>query len=251
MSLLPQRKKSPEEIAKLREDLGIPAAPPAADPPSTPDPPATPHAIQVIEHHHPPAEAPPSNHPPAAAPHPAPKQVHSFKRSERITAVAPAEPATAAPVTDDMAPVVLSLKPVRSLRKSEQAPLSVMTPPARPADSALPGHRHSDQEIQEIRRREALALRASSVVNPKLIAAHPALFIPGYLAALAGAVCFACYQLPLAATASCAATALLIAGYISLKKPLSLHHAAFIAVITLIVIVFGALHYFPQLRHGT
>jgi amino acid permease len=45
--------------------------------------------------------------------------------------------------------------------------------------------------------------------------------------------------------------ALLFAAFIYFKKPLSLHHAAFIAVMSLFVIVFGALYYFPQLRHGT
>jgi K+-transporting ATPase A subunit len=29
------------------------------------------------------------------------------------------------------------------------------------------------------------------------------------------------------------------------------HHAAFIAVLSLFVLVFGVLHYFPQLQHGT
>jgi K+-transporting ATPase A subunit len=45
--------------------------------------------------------------------------------------------------------------------------------------------------------------------------------------------------------------ALIIAAIIFFKKPLSVHHAAFITVAVLFVVVFGALHYFPQLRHGT
>ena len=44
---------------------------------------------------------------------------------------------------------------------------------------------------------------------------------------------------------------MLIAAFIYFKKPLSRHHAAFIGVMALFVIVFGALYYFPQLRHGT
>jgi hypothetical protein len=121
-------------------------------------------------------------------------------------------------------------------------------PPA--ANSNLPSHRHSDQEIAEFRRLEALALLTPGL-KPKLAAAHPALLIPGYLAALigAGSICF--YQQPLTVSAPCAAASLLIALFIALYKPLSRHHAAFIAVITLLLIVFGALHYFPQLRHAT
>ena len=50
-------------------------------------------------------------------------------------------------------------KTVRSLRKSEQAHLPALpTEPA--ADSKLPVHRHSDKELNEIRRREALAMMA-------------------------------------------------------------------------------------------
>lgn len=264
MSLLPQRKKSPEEIARLREDLGIPTPTPDEDPAPPPDAPAMPVAL-AIELHHAQADAPlirlaepatpdtpPSNTPPpSAAVRRARKQVHSLKRSERIPIV-PLEELQSAEqdAAAEMAPVTLSLKPVRSLRKSEMVPHPVTRKAAPAPDSNLPSHRHSDPEIQEIRRREALAMLAP-VVNPHLIAAHPALLIPGYLAALVGAVCFAYYELPITVAAPCAAVSLIISCYISLKKPISLHHAAFIAVITLIVIVFGAIHYFPQLRHGT
>ena len=118
------------------------------------------------------------------------------------------------------------------------------------ADSILPSHRHSNHEIEEIRRREALAL-LTPVVNPKLAAAHPALLIPGYLAALIGGGAIYFYQQPITVSAPCVSASLLIAAFIALYKPLSRHHAAFIAVISLLVIVFGALHYFPQLRHAT
>jgi len=169
--------------------------------------------------------------------------------------------------------VVLTLKPVRSLKKSEQFPLPVPHAPPSP-DTNLPYHRHSDQELQEIRRREALSL-LTPVVNPKLVVAHTALLVFGYFTALAGASPYAMmlYQayfpqdvgatqtdtpalsafapLPITIPTCCVATALLVAGFIALRKPISRHHAAFIAVITLFVIVFDILHYFPQLRHGT
>jgi K+-transporting ATPase A subunit len=44
---------------------------------------------------------------------------------------------------------------------------------------------------------------------------------------------------------------MLVAAFIGIRKPISRHHAAFIAVIALFVIIFGALHYFPHLRHAT
>lgn len=245
MSLLPQRKKSPEEIAKLREDLGIPTSLPAEPQATPPDPPTITPAAQGPELHPSLAETPR----PAPA-HRAPKPVHSLKRSERIPTVPPAEPTPTPQDAADLAPVTLSLKPVRSLKKSEQA-AHWFTPPATPPpDSNLPYHRHSEQEIQEIRRREALAMLPPAV-NPKRVAAHPALLVPGYLLALAGAVAIHFYQQPLAVSAPFAAASLLIAVFIAYNNPISRHHAAFIAVISLFVIVFGALHYFPQLRHGT
>ena len=87
--------------------------------------------------------------------------------------------------------------------------------------------------------------------NPKLATAHPALLAPSYLLAAAGASCFFFPEFPMAATAGCSAAAMLLAAFIYLRRPISRHHAAFIAVIALFVIVFGALHFFPHLRHAT
>jgi hypothetical protein len=140
---------------------------------------------------------------------------------------------------------------VRSLRKSEQVPVLAPAPATPSPDSKIPFHRHSDNEIAEIRRREALALMTPHAPNPKLAAAHLALLIPGYLLAIAGASCFLYYEVPMAATAGCVTGAMLIAGFVFLCRPISRHHAAFIAVIALFVLVFGALHFFPQLRHAT
>jgi hypothetical protein len=251
MSLLPQRKKSAEEIAKLRESLGIHGTHPddneASAPGSTSPVSTEPVETIVPTHHeatvvHPPESAPPAPLP--APPPPAPKTVHSLKRSER-TPIFPAEETPPPP-----APVAKSPKAVRSLRKSEQIP--VLIPPQHgPAESSgLPAHRHSDAEINEIRRREAIAM-LTTVADPRLAIAHPALIAPGYILAITGASCFYFYEFPMEATAACAATALLIAAFIFLRRPISRHHAAFIAVIALFVIVFGALHYFPQLQHAT
>ena len=236
MSPLPQRKKSPEEIARLRETLGIPGGGSHEDEPAW-------------ENNPPPVDTlVPSNHEttvihedaPAGLPRPAPQQVHSFKRSERI-AVVEKIPAASVPATREP-------KHVRSLRKSEHAPAAPQ--PEAPPDSPLPHQRHSDREIAEIRRREALALM-NTQPNPKLFPAHPGIIIPGYLSAIAGAAGFYFYQFPIAATLAFVTTSLAVAAFIGIRKPISRHHAAFISVISLFVLVFGALHYFPQLRHAT
>jgi hypothetical protein len=255
MSLLPQRKKSAEEIAKLRESLGIPGISAGEDEASAPAHAAAvfPEPADTIVPAHHEATVVHSPEAPPLAPHPAPvqqgpKPVHSLKRSVRI----PALPVEDPPPAEQPAPPPRRPKRVRSLRKSEQIVVLTNKDAVEvPVDSRLPAQRHSDRELNELRRREALAMLAPAVANPKLTAAHPALLIPGYLLAAAGAVCFYFYQLPLTATACCAASALLIAAFIFQYRPISRHHAAFIAVITLFVIVFGALHYFPQLRHAT
>lgn len=263
MSLLPQHKKSAEEIAKLRESLGIPGHTPdeeeiAADILPLDAPPEV-LEISGITHAKPDELAVPT----LITPLPldevhAAKLVRSLKRTERIPILPVREehqpprmaepPEEPTPVAPPPLPVLHSPKIVRSLRKSEQGPLQAVGPP--PPDSKLPIHRHSDQELNEIRRQEALALLGPAA-HPQSLTANKALVILGYLFALAGAVCYYYYEFKIQITASCVATSLLVAAFIFFKKPLSRHHAAFISVAALFVIIFGALYYFPQLRHGT
>lgn len=281
MSLLPQRKKSPAEIAQLRESLGIPGVAPGEQAATSTQPPATAapdrpiHAPRLLTESPSNAPADPARIPASPAPvHHGPKPVHSLKRSERTPILPLAQPPSVEQDTTSPAPHPVIFKPGRSLRKSEPPLLPAMPHAVPHAESNLPQSRHDEQELAEIRRREALAMLVP-VAHPKLVAAHPALIIPGYLIALAGAspaaleLCsivffppldavplrgassFAFASLPITIPACCAAIALFIAGFIALKKPLSRHHAAFIAVITLFVIVFGALHFFPQLRNAT
>lgn len=257
MSLLPQRKKSAEEIAKLRHGLGVPGV--QAQPETTPHVEEKPHAAE-------PSQAIseevdtilPSNHA-AALLHPVettptvltptdltfgPKENHSFKRSERL-------PTAPSPVSEDAKLVTLpvpGLKPVRTLRKSEQLP--VPRPPESPPDSNLPHQRHSDAEIANIRRREILAVM-NSKPNPKLFPAHPALIIPGYITSISAALGIYYFDFPLVACAVLVSISFLLAIFIALRKPISKHHSAFIVVIALFVIIFAVLHYFPQLRHAT
>lgn len=142
-------------------------------------------------------------------------------------------------------------KPVRSLRKSEQIPVLLPTPPCPSPDSKLLFQRRSDDEIAAMRRRETFAMMTLPPPNRKLAVAHPALLVLGYLCALAGASCFFFAEFRILATAACDLAALFIAAIILWRYPISRHHAAFIAVITLLVLAFATLHYFPHLRHAT
>jgi hypothetical protein len=240
MSPLPERKKSPGEIAKLRESLGVPVAPMETKEPSETQVDSAIRAVPVdtiVSTNHEATVVHCAD--PAALPKPALQPVRSLKRSERVAAQEAGRPVT---------PPTHEPKAVRSLRKSERLP---STPyPESPPDSNLPHQRHSDEEIAEIRRREVFAIM-NAKPNPKLSPAHPGIIIPGYLSAFAGAASVYFYQFPIAATLAFAAVSLMVAAFIGIRKPISRHHAAFIAVIALFVIIFGALHYFPQLRHAT
>jgi hypothetical protein len=309
MSLLPQRKKSAEEIAKLRETLGITAPsqgesdlPVETPPESLPekqggaisDRPVHEGTLNsaslrtLTSHGHGGSESaapwvtgdpssPTKKIEPllsAAAHLPFAEIDDAISTSPQEVPVLPREvsgpPATAVehlpPPEEHPAPLPVeqpATRIVRSLRKSEQGPVHAPPPPA--PDSKLPIYRHSDKELNEIRRREALAIIGHPIL-PQTHTAHLALVIPGYLFAIIGGVAVAIpeYLAEIATsfglyadnfekilTAACAGLALLIAAFIYFRKPFSRHHAAFIGVITLFVIIFGALQFFPQLRHGT
>lgn len=264
MSLLPQRKKSVEEIAKLRESLGIPALQLGEE--ALPVEPLTQTPGEIHARGESTSAAVPDLPTAELAPIPQvethePKVVRSLRRSERIPVLPVVDPdsfeeipAPAAPEpipTSSPLPVAQGPKPVRSLRKSEQVPLPAIQRFEVPVDSKLPAHRHSEREISAFRRQEAIAMQGAHDHHPASLTAHVGMIIPGYLFAVVGAVCFYFYELQLPVPAGCVAVSLVIAAYIFVRKPLSRHHAAFISVAALFVIVFGALHYFPNLQYGT
>jgi hypothetical protein len=254
MSPLPQHRKSAEEIAKLRETLGVPgpdpseetlapfpelpasivAPVPAPVAPVAPVPPLVPLTLPEP----PPPQAP--IHSPVA------KQVRSLKRAERIP-ILPSEHPVETAINPDAAHQ-LATKIVKSLRKSEQVPV-VLVPQMSP-DSKLPTHRHSDQEITRLRRNEMLAGQAIIPPPPTLLGKLLEI-LPGYVVVLFGTILCFSYDLSYYVLGASLCIGLLFAGYLFLRKPLFRHHAAFIAVLVMLVAVFGALYYFPQLRYGT
>jgi hypothetical protein len=142
---------------------------------------------------------------------------------------------------------------VRSLRKSEREP----APQKRRSQSSssfskIPARRHNNDEIERLRRRDAIArFSAAEHPIPFPLPAPRWITIPGYLIALSGFACHYWKEIPLPVTAGTAGLALLVSLYLLLRRPLSRHHAGFLAIITLFVLVFAALHYFPHLRHAS
>lgn len=222
MTSLPQRKKSAEEIAKLREQIGVPDS-------------DGPHAAAAI-----PAEA--QITPPAA-------QVSPPSLPPARAAVQPeAAPFEAGSASPQPAPQ--KTKPCRSFRKSEQLPIESKPAPI-PSNSPLPAKRHSRDEIEEIRRRELLSQLELAPPNPKFRAAHPAMIAAGYIIAAVGSTIFWREDFPWAATIACCACALLHALFLFVRTPVSRHHAGFISLIAMMIGVFASLQQFPQLQYGT
>ena len=209
MSLLPERKKTAEEIARLREQMGLPTA--AASAPAF-SPPAAP-----------PEDAAPES--PAAAEEPPPAQ----------------------PVR---------IKKMNSLKHSERQPVFMV--PKQVADSPLPARRRSESELDELRRREALsALGAGpppAIVHLQARTAHRGLLAVGYLLVLASAAGTwrEFFQIPpregLWLAFGGIGVSWLFAALVAWRKPLSRHHAGFIAAVAGLVLVFALLYYFPNLN---
>jgi hypothetical protein len=187
MSPLPQRKKTQEELAKLREEMGHPSVPAPFS--ATPAIPATP-----------------------VTPAPAPR----FSPEARQQAAVPIERVEA--------------KPVRSLRRSERNPSPASTPA--PSET-LPSYRHTREELDLMRRQEAMRVMSSevppAVSHLQQITASRWLLALGYLLAFAWGV-----------------GGIGVAAYIALKKPRSRHHAGFMAMIAVLVLVFGILYKFTN-----
>lgn len=212
MSTLPNQRKTPEELQKLRESIGIPAmpepAPAAVEPPAPPAPVVAPEPEQV---------------------HRNPRPVRSLKRSERIAPAEPRHPTTAV------------------------------------GDGKIPAHRHTAIELQDLRRRDALAAMSKAGYHMPKAASAPFLLV-AYLLAFGGTLAPIIFRIVgrivdfhagqslsqgfHVQVAACAG-ALVLAAFIALTRKLSRHHAVFITLVCGFALVFSLLHYFPALRYGS
>ena len=224
--MIPEKKKTAEEIAALREGLGVP--------PPKPEPvlPAKP-------------ASPPQPVPPAADPH-----VMDAGNTIPLPAVHQ-EPA----VHLDPLPVPARIeralsKPVHSLRKHER-PLAPAS--ANSQRTQLPQKRHSSEDTSQIRKREALAALQQPGNDPaahiRRQTASPFICVPGYMFAIAAAI--TAYQsLNYMIPAGLLALSAIIMVFIAFGKPRSRHHAALLFIVVFLTLVFGALHYAPLFRNG-
>ncbi|MEI6656268.1 MAG: hypothetical protein WCP45_16010 [Verrucomicrobiota bacterium] len=223
MTPLPQHKKSPGEIARLRKYLGVP----------------TEAGVAELQ-----------NHPPSPAQD---SQAHAKESETSLSAIAPTLHHQRPNQPLKRSGVVLALTPMRSV-----VPV--------PTESKLPIRRHSEEELAEARRRDALAVISQGGCSLPS-AAHPALLAIGYILAIGGAAAPALLDYISRMTGSYTLggsfsggyhlltigtlAALPVAAFIYFRKSLSHHHSAFIAIIAFIALVFASLHYFPHLRNAT
>lgn len=219
MSTLPTHKKSPEELARLRENLGIPAEFAEPEEQTPPQPPSA-QAPEPVPHLDVSSQ-------PAHGPH-EPKPVRSLKRSEREPVAVPhPEPA-----------------PSSKLPVHRHSPTELTDLRRREAISSL---KEGGFELPKSASKPLLALAyvlsIGGAASPTLLRGLASLTESYTL----GLVMSEGYHLLVAGSLA----ALPVAGYIALKRTQSRHHAAFVAIIAFFALVFAVLHYFPQLRHGT
>lgn len=230
--MLPQRRKSAEEIAKLRESMGIPGAAAAAEP------------VPAAE-----AEDPTDS-------------ADGIDGVDPVDVVDGGGEVKSRAVREPLPPAVA--KPVRSLRKSEQKVVERVLPPVAVDSSGIPLRRRTDDELMEMRRIQATPPDQSIAHIQQMAVPWPVIAL-GYLLPAFGAVCawFAVWspgvppmdfpaewigdlsRQPWLAKAGLGTLGLFgglafaLAGWIAWKKPRSRHHAGFISIITLLVVVFG------------
>lgn len=264
--MLPDRRKSAEEIAKLREAMGVPGAAPAEPEVSQPAPPAP--------------QGGGASRAPASPPPPAEKRQAPPEQAALPTKSAPAP---RAPIADE-APSPTPRheeeearrpinKSVRSLRKSEQGPVTASSTP-RETVAAIPTQRRSERELMELRRTQA-APPDQSIAYMKSLAVPWPLVVLGYLLPLTGGLLgwlsvwtpkvmepdFPALWMadlsrkPWLGTAGLVSLVvlcvlgLLLAGWFAWKKPRSRHHAGFITIIAVFTAVFAILSKFSP-THG-
>ena len=210
--MIPQKKKTPEEIAALREELGMPHL--------TPEPPSS----------HP--KAPITQEPLSS----------STARAEPIVHL----DLTPAPVP----PRKVEPKPSHSLRKHD-LPLAPAPTSTHRTELPSMRHDASDIS-QIRKRQALAALQQPGInpaAYLRLQKASPFLYVPGYLLAIAAGVT-AYQRFQYITPAALLGLSALIMLFIALRKPRSRHHAALLFILVFLTLVFGALHYAPLFKDG-
>ena len=218
MTPLPQRKKTAEEISQLRDQLGVP---PAAVPVTT-----------KME-----TEMEPSL---PARKRPTKPKTTKFQKVIHPDGSRDPVPLAGYVKTVETSSPVTRPEPAVQIGEDREEDLGL--------DSPLPTRKRTALELEEMRQREMLRqLETEPPKNIKFMSCHPAGIAVGYLLAGVGSTGFWVESYPWSATLTGSLLALLLAGFIALRRPVSRHHAGFMAATSLLVAVFTAVHHFLQI----
>lgn len=221
--MLPQRRKSAEEIAKLRESMGIPGSSVVPEEP-------VPETTDLFT---PPADEE------ELPPPPPPKQVRSLRKSEQ-------GPVERRPVARTPVPKAAAI-PVRKHTEKEIATLR--------AQSATPPD-HSIHYLLQLTAPKSMivALYAGPLLGasagglskwaPTLT---PSDFPMEWMAQLSRNP--ATPSIGLGILVATCAVSLLMSAWIAVKKPRSRHHAGFATILAVLVLTFGIIYHLPT-PHG-
>jgi len=241
--MIPSKKKTPEEIAALRSQLGINESA-INSPKNIPPNHSIPNESPTVQGH--------------SAPIPSDQQP-----SEPSDFQSPAQEASVSPPSrpfEDTEEPVFRLKAQQATPTSpkvqkivpsnlNQPQTSQQDSPKKTEKSHLPTHRHDSSQIAALRHRENIALlnsnQPSHAVRLKNQAAHPILLTLAYLSSLtAAASSWQKYQYLI--PCSLLALSTLLTLYIYLAKKRSQHHAAIILIIVIFTLILGSSQY-PEL----
>lgn len=212
--MIPTRKKTPEELAALREGLGLfqnqePQPSPPEPQPSPPGPRPDGPLFQKVIGQTPPTPQP--EQPPEEERKPRKRNNHSLRKVE------------------------LPLYPAQRTQHK----------------TTLPKNRRSASDLAELQRREALANFSANPADPvarlKKLEAHPILLGLAYLTALA-AIYTAWKTFHYITPISLICVSGLLTAYIFWTKKRSRHHAAILLIILAMTLVFGGIHYAPLFK---
>lgn len=139
--------------------------------------------------------------------------------------------------------------PVATLKPEPVATIEPVADPILDPVSGLPAHRHSNDELDRIRRRGMFETQDEAIRLP-VRRERTWIILVGYAVAMSAAIPVH-HKLPILLPAAIAVASLAFAAYLFFLRPYSKHHGAFIGIVVLFVLTYAALQYFPQLRHAT
>ena len=139
--------------------------------------------------------------------------------------------------------------PVATLKPDSPAAKEPVPQPALDPATGLPAHRHTNDELDRIRRRGMFETQDEAIRLPAR-RERTWIILVGYAFAMSAAIPVY-HSLPILLPVAIAAASLAFAAYLFFLRPYSKHHGAFIGIVVLFVLTYAALQYFPQLRHAT